>query len=209
MFRTQLYLHFLVIGIIFAQNQLPQINLGEKKQPHSGIEKKIETYEKKLEAEPDNQALQYDLGTLHMQNIVNDEALEYLSKASLGENEEIREKAWFNIGNVQFKAQKLEEAIAAYKKVLRLNANNQLARENLEFLYTLLRQQEQQKNEQNKQQEPSEYAKQLKKEAEKLVANRQYKLAYQLMMNGMKKDPTVQAFADFIQRINDVATIDG
>ena len=38
---------------------------------------------------------------------------------------------------------------------------------------------------------------------------RRYKEAYQLMMDGLKKDPTVAAFQDFIKRIKDVVYILG
>ena len=68
--------------------------------------------------------------------------------------------------------------------------------------------QQSQDQQQQQQVKPSEYAKQLKAQAEILVAQRLYKEAFNLMMDGLKSDPTVQAFQSFINRIKNVVNIE-
>ena len=64
------------------------------------------------------------------------------------------------------------------------------------------------KNDKNKKQEPSEFAKKLKAQADQLVAGRRYKEAYDLMVDGLKKDETVSSYQTFIDRIKVVDGID-
>ena len=56
-------------------------------------------------------------------------------------------------------------------------------------------------------QEPSEYTKKLKAQADRLVELKQYQQAYDLMMDGMKKDETVSAYQDYINRLKIVSQI--
>ncbi|MCB1073843.1 MAG: hypothetical protein KDK96_12210, partial [Chlamydiia bacterium] len=96
-----------------------------------------------------------------------------------------------------------------YKNALKKNPSNQDARYNYELLKKLIQEQknQQDQNKNQKNQEPSEYAKQMKKKAEELVAQRNYNDAYNLMQMALQKDQTVSSFNDFISRIKDVAEI--
>jgi len=129
------------------------------------------------------------------------------------ENLDLSAKAFYNIGNCYFQQNKLKESIEAYKKALELKPDDYQAKYNLELARAKLKEmadkQQQQPNQQNKNIEPSEFAKKLKEQAEKLVDQRRYNDAYQLMMDGLKKDKTVAAFRNFIQRIKDVVDILG
>jgi TolA-binding protein len=59
----------------------------------------------------------------------------------------------------------------------------------------------------NKNQEPSEFAKKLKAKADELVSQKLYKQAYDLMIDGLKKDQTVSSFQNFIDRTKEVIDI--
>lgn len=108
---------------------------------------------------------------------------------------------------------KSEEALQRLKQAVRSDPANEEARYNYEMLKKKLdakkqEQQQKDKNDQNKNQEPSEFAKKLKAQADKLVAEKRYSDAYELMMNGLKKDQTVSSYQKYIDRVKEVAEID-
>jgi tetratricopeptide (TPR) repeat protein len=56
--------------------------------------------------------------------------------------------------------------------------------------------------------EPSDFARRLKAQADALVAQRRYRDALDLMNDGLRRDATVAAFADYVQRLGDVVQIE-
>lgn len=63
---------------------------------------------------------------------------------------EIANEAAYNLGNALAKQRKLEEAVAAYEKVLEKNPNNTKAKHNLEIVKKLLEKEKQEKEDQQK-----------------------------------------------------------
>lgn len=55
---------------------------------------------------------------------------------------------------------------------------------------------------------PSDFARRLKAQADALVAQRRYRDALDLMNDGLRRDATVAAFADYVQRLGDVVQIE-
>jgi tetratricopeptide (TPR) repeat protein len=111
---------------------------------------------------------------------------------------------------------KAEEALNYFKQAIKSDPLNEDARYNYEMLKKKLDEKKQQdeqkkKDEKNKQdqknQEPSEFAKKLKEQADRLVAQKQYRAAFDLMTDGLKKDKTVSTYQDYINRLKDVAEI--
>ena len=124
----------------------------------------------------------------------------------------ISSKAFNQVALMLNQRGKAEQALQHFKIALKADPANEEARYNYEMLKKKLdekkKQEEQQKKDQDKNQEPSEYAKKLKAQADKLVAEKRYRDAFDLMMNGMKQDKTVSTYQKYIQRIKDVAEID-
>ena len=56
--------------------------------------------------------------------------------------------------------------------------------------------------------EPSENARRLKAEADRLVAQRRYRAAFDLMTDGLTRDSTVAAYAEFTSRMGEVVDIE-
>ena len=126
------------------------------------------------------------------------------------ENTKIRSKAFQQLGNMYSKTGKTDEALSQFKQAIKSDPANQDARYNYEMLKKKLEEQkkkDEQKNKDNKDQEPSEFAKKLKAQADKLVAAKEYKSAYDLMMNGLSKDKTVSHYQKYIEHIKDVVEI--
>lgn len=133
----------------------------------------------------------------------------FIQSFASAESDEARARAAYNAGNAAFRQINLQAAASFYKQSLLTDPNDESARYNFEFVSRLLKNQPQdQQQSSNDRIEPSEYAKALKAQAEQLVARRQYRSAYDLMLKGLEVDETVQAYRDFIGRIGEVANID-
>lgn len=131
-------------------------------------------------------------------------------------NADVRSKANQQLGVISNKGGKAELALSYFKQALKSDPQNADARYNYEMLKKKLeekkKQEEQNKKDKkddknNQKQEPSEFAKKLKAQADKLVAQKLYRDAYNLMMDGLKKDQTVSSYQDYIDRTKDVAEI--
>jgi tetratricopeptide (TPR) repeat protein len=120
----------------------------------------------------------------------------------------IRSNAQQQLGVLNHRQGKFEEALENFKQAIKADANNTDARYNYEMLKKKL--DEQKKKEQqdkNRPKEPSEYAKKLKAQAETLSAQFRFRQAQDLMLEGAKKDPSVMYYSDFIERLKNVVTI--
>jgi tetratricopeptide (TPR) repeat protein len=115
------------------------------------------------------------------------------------------------MGNSLLMNNKVQESIEAYKRSLKLDPKNTETKYNLAYAQDLLKQQQNKKKNDNNDQdkkEPSEYAKKLKAEADKLISVGKFADAFNLMQEGLKKDQTVSYYQDFIDKTGKVAAID-
>ncbi|HEY2722231.1 MAG TPA: tetratricopeptide repeat protein [Chitinophagaceae bacterium] len=91
------------------------------------------TYQKVLQNSPGNKIAKFNLANaLIKQNKIED-ASKLLSELNVSDNDPgIRSRATYNQGVLYSHQKKLEESIEMYKETLRLNPNDQEARENLQ-----------------------------------------------------------------------------
>lgn len=132
-------------------------------------------------------------------------------------NDEVRSKANQQLGIMTNQRGKPEEALSFFKQAVKAHPANEDARYNYEMLKKKLDQKNKEDekknkdnkkdNEKNKNEEPSDFAKKLKAQADQMVGQRQYKAAYDLMMDGLKRDKTVSTYQQYINRIKDVSEI--
>lgn len=127
---------------------------------------------------------------------------------------EIASKASNQLGLLTNQQGKSQEALSYFKQAIKSDPANEDARYNYEMLKKKLdkkkkedQKKDQDKNDKNKKQEPSEFAKKLKQQADQLVLQRRYNEAYELMMDGLKKDQTVSSYQTFIDRTKTVSEI--
>jgi Ca-activated chloride channel family protein len=129
-------------------------------------------YRKALESEPNNTTAQFNLANALQKQKKFDEAIKVLGAlASTASNKNFKSIAWYNQGVAYTKLKNLEESIEAYKKSLRLNPDDQQARENLEKALLELKKKQQQQKDQQKKQDP----KMSEKEAEQKLKMLQQK----------------------------------
>ena len=214
--------YFLLIALLFQVAPSPGVS-GEKagrtgnalytQEDYAGA---ADAYRAGLAAaveQEDAQALQADLlnnlgAALHQAEDYETAGNALIQSLANAPEDAARARAAYNLGNNQFRQEDLQTAVEFYKRALLADPGNADARFNYEFVKRQLDQQQQQQQQNNEQPpEPSEFAKQLKAQAEALVAQRQYRAAFDLMQDGLRQDPTVRAFQDFIGRTGTVADI--
>ena len=100
---------------------------------------------------PDDPRLNYNLGSSYYKQEKFKEALQDYTHAALENSDpKLKKNSLYNSGNTLFKIGKLEEAEAAYKKVLTLDPSDMDAKFNLEFVREQLKKKEEQKQNSDK-----------------------------------------------------------
>lgn len=131
-------------------------------------------------------------------------AAQYYSKVLTSENLQLRSLAYQQMGVINKQKNELDKALSDFKSSLKSDPTNEDSRYNYELLKKMITEQEQEKQNENEDIEPSEYAKQLKARADKLVKQNLFDQAMSLMQQGLQKDKTVGAYNSFISKLNDV-----
>lgn len=212
-FLTNTFLILLMLQAGLMANADPaKIKKGVEAYQNEQWDEALNYFQDALLSDPENPQLHFDLGTVQYKKQKYEDALKSFEKSILTKDVKLQQNAYYNQGNTYYQLNKYQEAIQAYIKALELEPNDREAKHNLELVRAKLKEmadkKQQQQDQQQKPVEPSEYAKQLKAQAEILVSQRFYKEAYQLMERGLQSDPTVAAFQSFIDRIKDVVDIE-
>lgn len=200
-------------SFIFAQSLRTKINEGNEKYSEEQYEEALNSYQDALIDDPQSSIAHFNRGDAFYKMEKYDQALEEYQKALSAKDINMEAKIHYNIGNTFFKQDKLQESIESYIISLDLNPNDNEAKYNLELARAKLKEMaDKQKTDSNDQQqekiEPSEYAKEIKKQAEALVAQRKYTEALNLMLDAERKDQTIMAYKDFTNRINEIVGIE-
>ncbi|MEO1051126.1 MAG: hypothetical protein AAFX87_10895 [Bacteroidota bacterium] len=117
-------------------------------------------------------------------------------------NSGIKSVAYQQLGVLANRDKQPENALEYFKGALKANPDNEDARYNYELIKKALKKKEEKDG-------PSDFAKQLKAAADKLVSQFRFLDAYTLMIQGAEKDDTVEEFyGEFIGRIAQIVNID-
>jgi len=200
-------LSFVCVGS-YAQKEKSFVRKGNKQYEQQKYPDAEVNYRKAIEQVPNSGLAIYNLGNALFKQRKFDEAIEQYNKAVDGglKGKELAMN-YHNLGNSLLNSQKISESIEAYKKALRLNPTDVETKYNLAFAQNLLKNHPEQdkKNNNSDPVQPSQYANMLKKQADELIEQHKYKEAYDLMMEGMKKDKTVSAFKGYLENLGDIA----
>jgi tetratricopeptide (TPR) repeat protein len=146
-----------------AQDEKATIKKGNDAYKKNEFENAAALYQKVITKTPANATAQYNMGNALYKNNKKNEAVEaYDNAASNSNTKEEKSKAYYNKGVVLQNDKKLPECIAAYKNALKLNPQDEDARQNLQKALQQLQQQQkkdQQKENQQKQQQKKEQEK--------------------------------------------------
>ncbi len=163
-------------------------------------------YEHIIAEDSENDYAWFGLGVSALEQGDMETSAMAFSKVASDPESALQSDAIYNLGHVAFNNQKIQESMALFREAISLNPQDQDAKYNFEFL--LHQEQQKQDNKNNDATpEPSEEAQRIKKEAEKLVAERKYPEAIQLMEDLLQRDQTAVSYQDYVQRIRDIYTI--
>jgi tetratricopeptide (TPR) repeat protein len=170
-----------------------------------------EYYRSAIEEEPENAQVYFNLGNaLAKQGKVKDAIKMYLQYNSMVESPEEKSQGEYNIGTILSETEQWKPAVKHFRNALTLNPFDTEAKHNFEkaLMESQKQEQEEQDKENKKQEPPSEYAKAVKAQAEEFVRQKKYKQAYDLMLQALDIDKSVQNYNEFTQRIGAVNDID-
>jgi Ca-activated chloride channel family protein len=177
----------------------------------------LKEYELLLARGGNDPRLHFNAGAAAYRERRYDEAAKEFKEALTSSDLKMQAVAYYNHGNTLFRlgeampdiskrTEAWEKALKDYESSLQLNGADQDAKFNHEFVKKKLeelKQQQQQQNQPNNIQ-PGEEAKKAKAEADRAVARREYAKALEIMETQLSKDPTTQAYSDYIQRLKEV-----
>ena len=123
------------------------------------------------------------------------------------EKGEVRSKAQQQLGIMNYRNSKLEEALLNFKQAIKADPLNGQARYNYEMLKRKLEEKKKQDEKNKLPKEPSAFAKKLKERATNMAAQGQFADAYNLMAQGAQQDKSVFYYTDFMNRLKEVADI--
>jgi len=145
---------------LFAQQQNQTVQTGNSYYRQQQYDKAESEYRKAMTTPPPDKIAKFNLASSLIKQGRADEANKLLAELSIKEDKpDIRSNAIYDQGVIYTQQKKLEASIESYKQTLRLNPNDQEARENLQKALLELKkknppkkQEEKKKKEQQKQQ---------------------------------------------------------
>lgn len=136
---------------MLAQKNDAAIRKGNELYKQKNYEASQQEYDKALTTDPRNATASYNNGNAQFRANKQEEAVKsYDNTIDNAKDKPVREKAFYNKGVALSKQQKLQESINAWKESLKLDANDNDARENLQKALMELKKQQEQKNNEDK-----------------------------------------------------------
>ncbi len=187
----------------------------------------LRSYSEAALADPESQALAYNMGNSHYRKGRYEEAAKHFEKALKGEDARIASRAYYNLGNVFFRQgeaavknggeksgekalAEFREALAHFKKSLEIRPGESEPKRNIEITQARIKELLEQQKQESQQgggpppPEPSERAKQVLARAMQLAAQRKYGEAKSLLESIIREDATAESYKSHVQRIQDV-----
>lgn len=150
---------------VSAQKENELIKKGNEAYEQNEYDKAISNYKQATDNAPGNAVAQFNLGNALYKNKKTDEARQaYDNALANADAKDFRSKAFYNKGVLHQKNNKLAECIDAYKNALRLNPQDDDARQNLQ---KALQQQKQNQQKENKDKKEDKKPKEDQKKKEK------------------------------------------
>lgn len=206
---------YVFIALLLAGSGKNDAKKGNTAYENGDYDEAVEYYRSALVSEPNNAKYRFNLANALAKQDEIQEAIEsYLDFIELTELPEEKALAEYNIGTLLANNENWEPALKHLKNALKIAPEDNDAKINYELA---LQQKEEdpdngddddQNNDSSQQPEPTEYALAMKKQAEKLVSERKYNKAYNLMLNALEVDPSVSNFNDFIDRVKSIDNIE-
>jgi tetratricopeptide (TPR) repeat protein len=134
-----------------AQKENALIRSGNRYYKQKQVDQSLKQYEDAVKKAPGNPTANYNLGNAQFRkNSYSDAASSYNASVEHTTDKTMQERGLYNKGVALVKQQKLQESIDAWKNALKLDANDEDARENLQKALQQLKQQQQSQQQKEK-----------------------------------------------------------
>lgn len=141
----------------YGQEERPLLREGNRLYQSGDYKSADSLYMEAIGKASDNPIAYFNRGNaLYRDEQFEDAAKEFQYLAKTAESDQLKEKAFHNLGNSQMQQGKLQEAIQAYKEALKINPNANASRKNLMTAKAMLKEQEKQQQENSDQQDQQE-----------------------------------------------------
>jgi len=112
----------------------PLVAKGRAAYDAQKYEDALAAFEEAKKERPDDPAVEYNRGVALAQLGRVAEARSAFQRVTESNRPELQEKAWYNLGNVHATTGERKEALQAYRRALKLDPNDELARHNYEVV---------------------------------------------------------------------------
>ena len=152
-----------------AQKENALIRKGNHFYKEQKLDQSKLEYQKAIQQSPENPTAHYNLGNAqYRSNEWEDAAGSYEQSIHHSNEKTFSEKGYYNKGVALVRDQKLMESIDAWKEALKLDPNDQEARDNLQKALLDLKKQQSQQNKENQKQQNKDQEQQPKPQPSKL-----------------------------------------
>jgi len=176
--RRSVLLVFLLIFLapaILAADYKDLNEKGVKAFKREAYDSSLQYFQEALEENPENKAIDFNLGNaLHQQGMYQD-ALQSYEMAARSADSSLSAESFYNIGNTHFRAGELGKAAEAYKKSLNYAPDDKDTKYNLELALKKLEEQQQQQNQCDQDNKDQDQKDQDKKDQDKQDQNQDQK----------------------------------
>lgn len=181
----------------------------------------LKDYQHLLESKTNDWRLHFNAGAAAYRSRKFEEATKQFGETLSSPDIKLQQRAYYNRGNSLFrqgeanadpakKSETWEKSVKDFESSIKLDAQDQDAKANLEYVKKKLeelKQQQQKQNNQSPPPQPSEAAKKAKAEADAAVLRREYVKALDIMERQLAQDNTTSYYSDFIQRLKEVTGV--
>lgn len=147
-----IFLYLLFLSYNLYAGVVSKVNAGNSNYKKSEFQKSLDNYREAQIDQPDNPAINFNMGdSLYKMGQFDQAGTEY-SKSAVFKDKKLQSMVYYNLGNNAFKREKYDEALNNYKKALELYPGNEDAKYNFEYVkrQKLNPKQKNKKNDKNK-----------------------------------------------------------
>jgi Ca-activated chloride channel family protein len=133
----------MILIFLIALDMSPLVNKANKLYQKEKYEEAYEIYKDASILYPNKEKIKFNLADCAYMLKRFREAGDEFARLTASKNKEIKQKSFYNLGNVFMEAKQYDQAISSYKQALLLNPNDERAKRNLEIAKMMEKQQQQ------------------------------------------------------------------